>query len=63
MPDFERVTDKLMLDLAKTPEAHAYARGYIEGKRKARRQIAVLTAFLGLIAVTVMLVVAYGRLP
>jgi len=63
MPDFERVIDKLRLDLAKTPEEHAYARGYIEGKRKARRQVAMLTAFLGIIAVAVVLVVAYSRLP
>lgn len=47
MPDFERLTDKLMLDLARTPEDKAYARGYSEGKRKARMEIALLAAVLG----------------
>jgi len=46
MPDFERVVDQLRLDLAKTPEEKARAVGYIEGKRYARKEIAILTAFV-----------------
>lgn len=46
MPDFERLTDDLMLDLAKTPEQTAYAQGYIAGKTQARKDVAIIAMFL-----------------
>jgi len=60
MPDFERVTDDLRLDLARSPEVRAYVHGFIAGKRKARKEIAVLIAVLVLISMAVGLVVADG---
>lgn len=45
MPDFERLTDKLAEDLAKTPEQRAYAIGFNEGKSFARIQLLRLFLF------------------
>ena len=44
MPDFERITDKLNEDFAKTPEQKCYAKGYVRGKSRARWE--VLTIFV-----------------
>ena len=44
MPDFERITDDLSVELAETPEEKAYARGVIDGKSKARWEAAMLIA-------------------
>lgn len=62
MPDFERVSDKLMLDLARSPEESAYIRGYLAGKRKARKEVAVLVVIAGLFSVTIMLAGILGLL-
>lgn len=62
MPDMERLTDKLMLDLAKTPEQVAYAQGYIAGKSRARKEVAILAAFLPAMALLVLAIVATQRL-
>ena len=60
MPDFERLTDKLMLDLAKTPEQTAYAQGYVAGKTRARKEIALIVAFVdGVFLLTLAFVVAH----
>ena len=42
MPDFERLTDKLRADMAKSPEERAYAKGYTAGKAIARLQVVVI---------------------
>lgn len=42
MPDFERLTDRLAVDMAKTPEQRAAAIGFNEGKAYARKQILCL---------------------
>lgn len=39
MPDFERLTDKLAIELAKTPEQRAYEIGFQCGKTFARLQV------------------------
>lgn len=62
MPDMERLTDKLMLNLAKTPEQKAYAKGYIAGKIRARKEVAILAAFLPGMALLVLAIVAVQRL-
>ncbi len=62
MPDMERLTDKLMLDLAVTPEQKAYAEGYLAGKTWARKEIVVVTAFLFGVALLVLAVVAGHRM-
>ena len=46
MPDFERIVDHAIIDFAKTPEDKAWAKGFVEGKNYARREVAGLTAFL-----------------
>jgi len=46
MPDFERLTDKLAIDMAKTPEHRAWVEGWIAGKKLARRQVAIAIAFI-----------------
>lgn len=53
MPDFERVMDSLRVDMAKSPEEAAHARGYIEGKRDARKQVAMQAGFVAAIGVAV----------
>lgn len=45
MPDFERLTDKLAEDLARTPEERAAVVGFNEGKTYARKQL--LRLFIG----------------
>lgn len=62
MPDFERLTDNLMCDLAKTPEQAAYADGYIAGKNRARKEVAFLVAFLPGVGLLVLAIVAAQRL-
>lgn len=44
MPDFERLTDKLALDLAKTPEERARINAYQRGKYRARKEVAIIAA-------------------
>jgi len=51
MPDFERFTDQLRVDMARTPDERAHAEGFIAGKRYARLQIAYTAAFLAVVAV------------
>lgn len=36
MPDFERLTDRLNIDLAQTEEQRQYALGFVAGKKRAR---------------------------
>lgn len=62
MPDFERLTDKLRLDLAKTPQQLAYAEGYITGKTRARKEVAIVVAFLPGVALLMLVIVAAQRL-
>lgn len=50
MPDFERLIDKLRVDLARTPEERAFAEGFNAGKRRARKELACIAAFLAIIA-------------
>lgn len=54
MTDFERVVDKLRIDLAKTPTERSYAEGFISGKRHARTEIAVVFGFLMVVIVIVL---------
>ena len=42
MPDLERVLDQMRVDFAETPEDKARAIGFIDGKNKARREIAIV---------------------
>lgn len=50
MPDLERLTDDLMLDLSKGDESkHQYYIGYIAGKTAARKEIAFVAIVLGVI--------------
>jgi len=50
MPDLERLTDDLMIDLSKGDEAkHQYYIGYIAGKTTARKEIVFATIVLGVI--------------
>jgi hypothetical protein len=46
MPDFERLTDRLRVDLATTPEEREWAKGYAAGKTRARIEVAVILAAL-----------------
>ena len=39
MPDFERLTDKLSVDLAGDENQRQFALGFIAGKKKARLEI------------------------
>jgi hypothetical protein len=39
MSDFERITDSLMIHISKDP---SYAKGFIDGKTYARREIAYI---------------------
>lgn len=50
MPDFERLTDKLALRVTeRDPEAHAFVRGRIAGKRIARVQIAFVVLAIAIV--------------
>lgn len=46
MPDFERVLDQMRVELAQSPEERARAEGFIEGKRYARKEIALMVGVL-----------------
>jgi ferric-dicitrate binding protein FerR (iron transport regulator) len=59
MPDFERLTDRMSVDLAKTPEERARAEGRIAGKREARRQIAAI-ALVGAVIWIVVAVLVFS---
>jgi len=50
MPDFERVFDKLAIDIAPTPEKKARQEGYVAGKNKARREIAWVALIVAVLA-------------
>jgi hypothetical protein len=55
MPDFERITDKLREDMARTERhRHEYARGFTAGKSHARKQVAVVAVVAGICAVTLL---------
>lgn len=45
MPDFERVFDDLALNLADSDEDKAYVKGFIEGKKHARKELLILMLF------------------
>jgi len=49
----ERLTDELRVDLAKTPEDKAWARGFNAGKYFARKQAAWCVVFGAVIAVLI----------
>lgn len=42
MPNFERITDSLKIHVARTPEKKAYAKGFVDGKSKARKEVMFL---------------------
>lgn len=42
MPDFERLFDKMAVDLAETEEAKQYELGYVAGKKRARVEVLVV---------------------
>ncbi len=56
MPDFERIIDRLRLDMAPDPISRSHAEGFIEGKRFARRQALILMLAIGGMFATTMLV-------
>ncbi len=45
MPDFERVIDQFQVEMAKTEEERCYARGYIAGKTRARKELLWIVLF------------------
>lgn len=53
MPDFERLSDILMTDVAKTPEEKAYWIGWRDGKSQARKEMMVLCVGIAIIIVCV----------
>lgn len=57
MPDLERLTDELRLDLAKTPEDKAYVLGFVDGKASARKEVFNWAMFF---AVTIVAFAALG---
>ena len=44
MPDTERLTDKMAVDMACTKEQRMYELGFISGKNKARLEVALIVA-------------------
>lgn len=52
MPDLERLTDQLRIDMAPTPRSKAYARGYSQGKSRARTEVVFV---IGVIALLILL--------
>ena len=62
MPDLERLTDKLMIDLAASSEQVSYAKGYVEGKTHARKEIAIITAFVPGVVLVVLAIIAAQRI-
>jgi hypothetical protein len=51
MPDMERTLRSLELDIAKTPEQKAYARGLHAGMDKARFEIVAVAIFFSVLMV------------
>ncbi|GIK44897.1 MAG: hypothetical protein LC131_06905 [Anaerolineae bacterium] len=51
MPDMERVIDQLRVDMARTPLDRAWSEGYVAGKRQARKEVVILSAFVALVVV------------
>lgn len=50
MPDMERLTDKLALDITEAdPMKHAYEVGRISGKNQARIEVAVVCSIIAII--------------
>ncbi|MGD8305023.1 MAG: hypothetical protein PVF17_00080 [Ignavibacteria bacterium] len=43
MPDMEQLTDELKFKFSKTPEEKRYLQGFIDGKNRARKEIAVIS--------------------
>lgn len=62
MPDMEHLIDQLMCDLAHTPDQLAYAKGYIAGKKRARKEFAILVALWIGMAILVIAILAARRL-
>lgn len=59
MPDLERMTDRLALHLSKgSPLSHAREQGVIMGKRRARKEVAVVAAIATVIYVALRLLAA-----
>jgi hypothetical protein len=58
MPDLERFFDEMRVDLAGTPEEKSYWRGYVEGKKVARVEVAIT---FGVILGLVVLILAMAR--
>lgn len=56
MPDFERLTDKLAVDVASSIDKKAWAKGYIAGKSRARFEV------LAVVAVIYFGIALYGQL-
>ena len=46
MPDFERLTDKLAVDVANSIDKKAWVKGYIAGKSRARLEVLAVVAAL-----------------
>ena len=46
MPDMERITDSLYLELERDPLRKMWRRGFIAGKTRARIEVAVIAAVL-----------------
>jgi len=46
MPDMERLTDQLSIDMAKTPQQKSYAKGFVDGKKRARIEVAFVVVTL-----------------
>jgi hypothetical protein len=63
MPDFERITDSLMVHVAgNDPVKRARAEGYIKGKNRARYEIlavAVLVLFTAIASIAIAVTVLY----
>lgn len=57
MQDLEQLTDKLRLELAKTPEDRAYVLGFVDGKAWARKEVFRWAMFF---AITIVAFAALG---
>lgn len=53
MPDFERLTRNLALDMAKTPNQRAIIEAYHRGQDHARREIAIIALITAIITVLI----------
>ena len=53
MPDFERILDRMSVDLATTTEDRARAEGYILGKSSARKQVLIVISVIAILTFVV----------